>query len=423
MKHKWFVTVMNFLKPSWINRQSMQVTSVLMLLTGVAIAVLPAPVVAATVSANSEAVPAAKQTREEVGAIKLARVTPSQVFERKGPQRLTLKGQGFSKRSLVALSRAGKVSVLPADKVEYVNDRTLVVEVSTEGLIGEWAARIGSEDKRYSNVLYFKVVDRENPSLSQNRKSASAQDEATKPTTTIPAGGPTHPIAKKKNARNVEKILGNEWLSRQPKQNYTLQLLVSSSRYNLTLFTRKHQDLTGPLASYAFNKDGSQFHALTMGSYASREKAMQAASRLPDGVKGWPRILASVQQLMLPESSPLQDTARSKSTNAQVAQDKYKDTAWAWSQDPTHYTVQLAGGRDEKLLEAAMYQDSLPHELAVVLSTRKGRIWYVLIYGSFASRDAADAAIQQLPEKLKRGKPWARRFAIIQSEMSSSTPH
>ena len=48
----------------------------------------------------------------------------------------------------------------------------------------------------------------------------------------------------------------------------------------------------------------------------------------------------------------------------------------------------------------------------------QGQPLYVLTYGSFSSRDAAQAAVKTLPAKLQAGKPWPRTLGSIQQEMS-----
>ena len=50
----------------------------------------------------------------------------------------------------------------------------------------------------------------------------------------------------------------------------------------------------------------------------------------------------------------------------------------------------------------------------------QGKPLYVVTYGSFASRDAAVAAIKNLPAKVQAGKPWPRTVASVQQELASA---
>jgi DamX protein len=98
-----------------------------------------------------------------------------------------------------------------------------------------------------------------------------------------------------------------------------------------------------------------------------------------------------------------------------------KDTAWVWSQNPGHYSIQLASASDEASIEAVMARLSLPAELAVVQSQRNGQPWYVMIYGHFVSKEAALEAVARLPAALKKAGPWVRQFSALQSEIGQAT--
>ena len=50
----------------------------------------------------------------------------------------------------------------------------------------------------------------------------------------------------------------------------------------------------------------------------------------------------------------------------------------------------------------------------------QGKPLYVVTYGSFANRDAAVAAIKNLPAKVQAGKPWPRTVASVQQELAAA---
>ncbi len=76
---------------------------------------------------------------------------------------------------------------------------------------------------------------------------------------------------------------GYDWLAKQPKQNFTLQLLASASMETIGYFAGQ-EGLAGPLASFVVDKDGETLHVLTQGSYTNRVEAEQAAKSLPKGI-------------------------------------------------------------------------------------------------------------------------------------------
>ncbi|WP_148861710.1 SPOR domain-containing protein [Marinobacter fonticola] len=75
------------------------------------------------------------------------------------------------------------------------------------------------------------------------------------------------------------------------------------------------------------------------------------------------------------------------------------------------FTVQyIAGFEEDTALDfLARYPDI--DNLIYTRSTRKGKPWYVVIYGGFVSRDEADRAISQLPQPLARRDVWVRAFS------------
>jgi len=50
----------------------------------------------------------------------------------------------------------------------------------------------------------------------------------------------------------------------------------------------------------------------------------------------------------------------------------------------------------------------------------QGKPFYVVTYGNFADRTAAQAAIKKLPAKIQASKPWARPFSSIQQDIAGA---
>jgi len=358
-------------------------------------------------------------------ALNLTGVEPSPVVASDKPQRLVIKGTGLVDGSRIALNRAGAVTLLTDGQVEWISNNTLSITVVTGKLAADWAVQVGTPDNRLSNVLFFKVVPPEQkstgvvPTTTELKQLPESPTVATKKSEGMPQAS-TNVLEKvpsgADNVNLTNTLLGSEWLARQPLQNYTLQLLASNSKFNVTAFVREHSRLMSPLASIATEKEGSRYYLLVQGSYATREAADQAAKQLPDGLDSWPRTIESVRQGMVAEGPGVAgDSASTNHTGV-------KDIAWVWSQDPNRFTVQLAAAESEASIESVTGHLDLPGELVVVQTMHEGRHWYVLIYGSFASKEAAHTAISHLPASLQKTGPWPRSFASLQSELSKATP-
>ncbi len=362
--------------------------------------------------------------------LKLLGTEPEKVVGSSKRMRLILRGKGFRPGTKVALSRGGKVEILQQDLVEFIDSGRLAFSVTPGLKKSDWAVQVSTPDNHRSNVLHFKIVPpskekKENLAQSGNAESAVSSaavvEQKAKPAAKLPmkkiepvARPSSKPAGKPQIKSKVTTTArGKDWYSTQPKENYTLQLLASASRTNINAFRKQYQ-LPEPLAQFSMKKGGLILHVLTYGSFPDRQAAIKAAASLPGGIKPWARSIANVRKVMLTEAE--------KNRAASVSTDSSLDAAWIWSQDPTHYTIQLAAGRSEKAVLMTKRQVTLPGELAVAKAMRNGKPWYVLVYGSFSSKVSASDTIGRLPAALKQRGPWARTFASLQEELSGSTP-
>jgi hypothetical protein len=90
---------------------------------------------------------------------------------------------------------------------------------------------------------------------------------------------------------------------------------------------------------------------------------------------------------------------------------------WILDRDSGHFTLQLMGSsREEDLLQFA-HDHELEHEAAVYTLTRRGRPWFALLYGDFATRGAANEALKRLPPAARAWSPWVRSFAEVKEAL------
>lgn len=89
---------------------------------------------------------------------------------------------------------------------------------------------------------------------------------------------------------------------------------------------------------------------------------------------------------------------------------------WYSAQSASRFTLQILGARSESAAQAFVREHG--GEYRYFKKLHRGQPLYVVTYGSFATRDAAQAALRGLPAKVQAGKPWPRNFAGIQQEMT-----
>lgn len=103
----------------------------------------------------------------------------------------------------------------------------------------------------------------------------------------------------------------------------------------------------------------------------------------------------------------------------QVAAPARTTTAgWYATQPATHFLVQVLGTGSQSKAQSLVSRYG--GNFHFFTKQHQGKPLYVLTYGSFASRDAAVAAIRALPAELQAGKPWIRSFASVQQEIGQS---
>lgn len=92
--------------------------------------------------------------------------------------------------------------------------------------------------------------------------------------------------------------------------------------------------------------------------------------------------------------------------------------AWYAAQAGSRYTLQILGARAEASAQAFVREHGAQYHY--FKKQHQGQPLYVVTYGSFASSEAARAALKGLPEKVQAGKPWPRTFAEIRHEIGQA---
>lgn len=93
-------------------------------------------------------------------------------------------------------------------------------------------------------------------------------------------------------------------------------------------------------------------------------------------------------------------------------------SSWYTSQPAGHFVVQILGTSSEANAQSFVKEQG--GEYRYFKKVLNGKPLYVITYGSFPSRAAADTAIKALPAKVQAGKPWPRTVASVQQELATT---
>lgn len=109
-----------------------------------------------------------------------------------------------------------------------------------------------------------------------------------------------------------------------------------------------------------------------------------------------------------PVSSEATTPTPAKETKADT-----EPTDWFTSQNHDHFTLQIMGGRNRTSIDEFIQTYKLGKDATILGTQHQGGQWYVLVYGSYPTKEAARTAISSLPAKLRKSSPWPRKIGDL----------
>ena len=78
------------------------------------------------------------------------------------------------------------------------------------------------------------------------------------------------------------------------------------------------------------------------------------------------------------------------------------------------WTIQLVAGNLEQTALNIVERHSQLGEIVYTLGERQGQPWFMVFYGEFPTREAANEAVSGLPQELVSRSPWVRSIDSLQ---------
>jgi len=94
-----------------------------------------------------------------------------------------------------------------------------------------------------------------------------------------------------------------------------------------------------------------------------------------------------------------------------------QDASWLLQQNSQNWTMQLLGAREPKTLLKFAQANNLSTNAAWYKTWLTSRPYYVMVYGSYTSRDIARASINDLSANLRALKPWVKSMKSVQQAL------
>jgi hypothetical protein len=117
-----------------------------------------------------------------------------------------------------------------------------------------------------------------------------------------------------------------------------------------------------------------------------------------------------VHDVVVPESYHV-------STYGSPTPSKDLDKNWVTSQNPQSYTIELAQSDKASQVAGTLYKAPKNEHTAEVKSQRYGKTYYQGLYGTYSSYEAAQQALNSLPEDLKQNA-GIKTWGSVQSTVS-----
>jgi len=127
---------------------------------------------------------------------------------------------------------------------------------------------------------------------------------------------------------------------------------------------------------------------------------------------------AAIKSAIIPQPAISEPASQTK-TNIHPALQALKtlgthDVAWIQKQSSRAWTLQLLGAREPETLIKFVRKHRLGAKVAWYKTMLTGKPYYVLIHGSYPSRDTARASIRKLSPQLRALKPWVKSMKAVQ---------
>ena len=153
-------------------------------------------------------------------------------------------------------------------------------------------------------------------------------------------------------------------------------------------------------------------HAAPTGTTTPPPPAPPVDSIAPTSVPPVTDQSSLTQNTALPPRAPSSPTPPSGT-------DEVKSDSWVIAQEAQRYTLQLIGSSDRDAVIRYIRDRNISTNAAYYTTTRDDRPWYVVVYGNYADRATAQAALLNLPPNVHVTSPWIRQFGDIKTHLTA----
>jgi len=127
----------------------------------------------------------------------------------------------------------------------------------------------------------------------------------------------------------------------------------------------------------------------------------------------------SIQATIEPEPVPEPTIQRNIPVHSPKQLAGAQSSDWILNQGSDQYTIQLISTLKDDTLSQFINHHNLNNQIAYYRKRVNGQVWHTLVYGIYSNISDARAAIDNLPESIRNGKPWVMRLDAVQNAIKN----
>ena len=308
-----------------------------------------------------------------IAAPELSSVEPEPVIGSNTRQYITITGKNLEKDTLLLVSWPGNKKEFSEKQTpgqwQYVNKNKIKLHLNTGIASQQWTVSAKSAESIQSPFISFDVVK---PFISQ---------------------------------LSIKKVLPNPFIGSDKRQTVTIEGDGFSKRTVIELrWDKNKKHFSSRLTPGQFEFISSKRIKLFIATGIKKRKWTVVAIS-PTGKSSTSSFLVTDKSL---------DEKKITKVNSNEA---IKDENWLRQQLDTNYTIQLFGSHNKSAIGELVKKYALTGDVLRYTTQRNGQNWYTMTYGSYLSKNLAEAAIMTLNPALTK-TPWVRNFASIKDQLS-----
>jgi len=158
-------------------------------------------------------------------------------------------------------------------------------------------------------------------------------------------------------------------------------------------------------------------HEITADTTPENEPKQNSALKVEPSIRPQASNSKNETEIKVAVAPPAKPAPKLNPTLLKLKAMGLQDASWLLQQNSHNWTMQLLGAREPVTLLKFAQANNLSANAAWYKTWLNARPYYVMVYGSYTSRDIARESINGLSPKLRSLKPWVKSMKSVQQAL------